>query len=322
MKSTEFKQILIIWNPASTNPRRINKRLTELYSIFDPEIITTLETSPDGREANRKLILDHKDKLGPNTLVCIGAGDGTVNLAVETLLSDPALDDKMRSSVILPLWGGNANDLGNMLNGYSIFAGLPDIFNRGRIIEIKPLKVTLRQKKQKTVRIAACYASFGATAYSAHRINKPSHRHNSFRNIPVLRVFREIYTVIRAFMDVPTFTISDKNSKHKTRMYEYAFINGSRIAKIERMPVKLTENKFLVGKIYEKQLLVGLYILQVLRKRKGGYLTGEKQEFTIHKPTWLQLDGEVIQISPQTTVQVELNERPFRALSKRLQHSS
>jgi diacylglycerol kinase family enzyme len=322
MKPTEFKQVLIIWNPASTNSRRINKRLKELYSIFDPEIITTIETSPDGREANRKLVLKHKDKLGPKTLVCIGAGDGTVNLVAETLLSNPSLSDIMRSSVILPLWGGNANDLGNMLNGYSIFTPLEEIFNQGKIIDIKPLKVTLRHKGQKDVRIAACYASFGATAYSAHRINNPPHRHNSLRNIPVLRVFRETYTVIRAFVDVPIFTTSDKNSEQKTKMYEYAFINGSRIAKIERMPVKLTENKFLVGKIYEKQLIVGLYILQIFRKRKGGYLTGEKQEFTIHRPTWLQLDGEVIEISPQTTVQVELNEYPFRALSKRLRHSS
>lgn len=321
MKVSEFKQVLIIWNPASTNARRINKRLRELYSIFDPKIITIIETSPDGREANRKLILKHKDKLSPNTLVCIGAGDGTVNLAVETLLTDPALNNQMRNSVIVPLWGGNANDLGNMLNGYSMFADMKDVFEKGKLVEIKPLKVTLRHKSETTIRIAACYASFGATAYSAHRINKPSHRRNSFRNIPILRVFRELYTVIRAFIDVPTFTISDTNSKN-TKMYEYAFINGSRIAKIERMPVMLTEDKFLIGKIYEKQPLVGLYILQVLRKRKGGYLTGKKQEFVINKPTWLQLDGEVVKIEPHTNIQIELNNKPFNAVSKRLRRSS
>lgn len=322
MNLSDFKQILIIWNPASTNSLRINSRLRELYSIFDPDNIIAVETSPKGREANRKLLLEHKSKLGPKTLVCIGAGDGTVNLVIETLLSDPVLNDKMRHSVILPLWGGNANDLGNMLNGYSIFARLSEVFRLGKPVAIKPLKVSLKHDHKTTIRIAACYASFGATAYAAHRINNPPHRSNSLRKIPVLRVFREMYTVSKAFIDVPTFTISEKNSTKKSKMYEYAFINGSRIAKMERMPVKLTENKFLVGKIYEKQLIVVLYVLQILRKRKGGYLTGEKQRFTIRQATWMQLDGEVFEVKPGTEVTVELNDQPFQAISRRLQRTS
>lgn len=315
--SRQFEKILIIWNPASTNAKRLKKRTEELQNLFPkPTVITTIETSPKGREANRELLLNHKGELGPGTLLCIAAGDGTVNLAIETLLADNTLTPKMRQTLVLPLWGGNANDLAHMLNGYSSRAKLRHLFKRGRIITVNPLRVTLTHNRKKTIRIAACYASFGATAYAAHRINKPSHRQSRFRGVPIIRVFLEIYTVIRAFRDVPTFKINENGNT--TKIYEYALINGSRIAKLERMPIRLTDNEFLVGKIIRKHPVAALYILQLLRRRKVGHITSNRQEFTLLQPTWLQLDGEVVELPADTKVEVELNGRPFYALSKRL----
>ena len=314
---SRFKHIVIVSNPASTNAGRLKRRTAELNKLFKgyAEVID-LKTSSGGRKANKKLILENKQLLGPDTLLCIAAGDGTVNLVIETLLSEPALSEKMRQTPILPLWGGNANDLAHMLNGYSLFAQLGRIFDKGSIVEINPLRVSLTYAGNKETRLATCYASFGATAYAAHRINNPSHRRSKFRNIQGLRRLVEIKTVVRAFLDVPMFRVKENGSV--SNIYEYALINGSRIAKMERLPLRLTDDGFYLAKIYRKHPIVILYILQILRRRKFGRVTSNRRDFIVIEPTWLQLDGEVIKLQKNTRVEIELNQEPFFALSKRL----
>lgn len=312
-----FKRIILVVNPASTNAKRLKKRTAELRSIISSKSeLVTLKTSSEGREANKKLLAANKELLGPDTLLCIAAGDGTVNLIIETLISSPALTTKMRQTTVLPMWGGNANDLAHMLNGYSIFGKLKNIINNGRIIKINPLQITLKSGNLKQVRIAACYASFGATAFAAHNINKPSHRKSKIRGVQGFRLMIEIKTVIRAFMAVPMFKVKEHGSISK--IYEYAVINGSRIAKVERLPLRLTDKGFYLAKIYRKHPIVLLYILQILRRRKFGRVTSNQRDFTVLESTWLQLDGEVIKLNKNTHVRIEICKQPFFALSKRL----
>lgn len=317
-KRSDFNCILIIRNPASTNASRLKRRTQELEELFPNTPVTILETSPNGRESNRKLLIKHRGQLGPNTLLCIAAGDGTVNLVIETLQSDSALSEEMRQTPLLPMWSGNANDLAHMLNGYSQLTNLHSVFRRGRIIAVSPLKITMCQGNKKSIRFAACYASFGATAFAAHRINLPSHRRQKLNAWPVLRIIPEIYTVGRAFAEVPHFNI--KENAHIYKLYEYAFINGSRIAKIERLPIRLTDNAFFMAKITRKHPIVFLYALQLLRKRPFGRITSKGRHFEILEPTWLQLDGEVVELSAGTKVHISLGDRPFYALSKRLRN--
>lgn len=312
-----FKRILVISNPASTNAKRLKRRTGELGRLLaETGEIINIKTSSNGRVANKKLILANKELLGPDTLLCIAAGDGTVNIVVETLVSEPDLSPKMRKTPVLPLWGGNANDLAHMLNGYSLFAGLKTIFDNGKVIEVNPLQVNLTNGNKKVLRIAACYASFGATAYAAHSINNPSRRKAKLRSIRGLRLLTEAQTVVRAFMDVPMFKVKENGSV--SNIYEYALINGSRIAKVERLPLRLTDNGFYLAKIYRKHPVVILYILQILRRRKFGRVTSNRSSFMLLEPTWLQLDGEVIKVEKNTKVEIEPCNQPFYALSKRL----
>lgn len=312
-----FKRILVISNPASTNAKRLKRRTGELGKLF-PGIneIINIKTSSGGREANKKLILDNKEFLGPETLLCIAAGDGTVNIIIETLVSEAGLSSRMRKTPVLPLRGGNANDLAHMLNGYSSFARLSSIFKHGKIVKIYPLQVRLTTDARKELRIAACYASFGATAYAAHNINNPSHRKSRLRSVQGLRLLTEVQTVIRSFMAVPMFKVKENGSVNN--IYEYAIINGSRIAKVERMPLRLTDNGFYLAKIYRKHPIVILYILQILRRRKFGRVTSNRSKFDLLESTWLQVDGEVIKLQKDTQVEIELCSQPFYALSKRL----
>jgi hypothetical protein len=315
-KMHSIKHVLIIFNPASTNAKRLARRIDELKQQFDPSIITLFETSKEGREANKKLILTHKELLGPDSLLCIAAGDGTVNLVIETLLTSPEISDADRATPILPLWGGNANDLAHMLNGYPWRRPLRNIFRRGKVTSINPLRITLTREDTSTVKIAACYASFGAMAYAANRINKPAHRHKPFTGTFGIKVLIEFYTVTRAFLKVQTYRLIE-NGELQT-MYEYAMINGSRIAKIERMPVSLTDNAFYVAKISRKHPVAFLYVLRVLRQKRFGRITNRARSFTLVDDTWLQMDGEVMELEAGTKVDIMLNPRPFKALTKRL----
>src|SRR6185437_8881055 len=98
----------------------------------------------------------------------IAAGDGTVNLIVDLLLHDPALTTEQRQTPILPLWGGNANDLANMLNGAATRSKLRRLLQHGHVVSIRPIICTLSTPGgSRQVYAAACYASFGASAYAS-----------------------------------------------------------------------------------------------------------------------------------------------------------
>lgn len=311
-----FKNILIIYNPASTNSKRVQKRLAEIENLLPEVKITTIQTSPKGRQATQKAIVSKSSLLGPDTLLCIAAGDGTVNVVIETLMLSENLTPNMRKTPILPLWGGNANDLAHMLNGYSQTAKLENIFKVGKIVEINPLKITLINKGDTNVRIAACYASFGATAFAANHINRPAHRGKKLASVPVMRLIAEASTIGRAFVNVSKFKIHEDDKHHN--LYEYALINGSRIAKFERVPIRLTDNAFYMIKVTRKHPIVLLYLLQLLKRRRFGRITSKQRIFEIKQQTWLQLDGEVIKVEAGTQIKAELNKQPFYALSKRL----
>lgn len=314
----QFNKIVVIYNPASTNAQHFKRRVETISKLFPNAPISTVKTSPDGRDANRKIIIGQKKLLGRKSLLCIAAGDGTVNLVVETLLREKSFTDEIRRTPVLPLWGGNANDLGHMLNGYSRFMRLNSIFKYGQIIQIRPLEIRLKHEGTSVTRIAACYASFGATAFAADQINNPSHRKKKFRKFSAVRLWLELQTVVKAFIKVPRFTVTENNSQKM--MYEYAFINGSRIAKFERIPIRLTDNAFYIVKLFRKHPVTLLYIFHFLRKQRFGRVTSNQRSFTILTPTWLQVDGEVIDIKANTQISITIHNQPFYALSRRLRN--
>src|SRR5208282_6264938 len=110
-----FQKVIFLVNPASTHIAQAMKRINELQKLFPQDVIELTSTSAEGREANAQIIVSLADRLGPNTLLCVAAGDGTASLVIETLVLSKALSDNARQAIVLPLWGGNANDLAHML---------------------------------------------------------------------------------------------------------------------------------------------------------------------------------------------------------------
>jgi hypothetical protein len=312
---SRFNRVVVLRNPVSTQAAPARQRITELRRIFGKELVTVVDTSPDGIDANRQLLRAHAKLLGPQTLLCIAAGDGTVNMVIETLVQDTHLSAQARKTPVLPLWGGNANDLAHMLNGMAYRGRLREALYKGKVIAVHPLACALRsQDGAKRIRTAACYATFGATAYAAEQLNDTKLRSSWLHRVPGMRLIGEIAAGLRALVRAPMFAVTE-HGKPKL-VYERAFANGSRFAKVERLPLRLTEPVFLSHTLEEKRLkTVVPHLARAMRKRLSPRFRDHYAEFTIEESILAQFDGEPMEIQAGTTVSMAISERPFYALS-------
>lgn len=315
----EFDKFVVIYNPVSTNARRSRRRIAELKELFPSKEVNIVETSPDGLEANKKLIAKEAEKFDNRTLVCIAAGDGTVSAVLDSLLASDSIPIKAKKVPVLPLWGGNANDLAYMINGRPQKISVKTIFEQGSIVPIYPLDIVLKTENTVLHKIAACYVSFGASAYAAQQVELPKNKKKRIHALPGARDMNEIFVVLKALIRTRAFTIMVGNNKWP--LYERIFVNGSRIAKIDRLPVKLNEKAFYEASIEKKNLgtLISLLsALKILRNRTYGEITGQKRSFTLNSDTWAQIDGEVQKLTAGTEVRISLSNKPFYVISTKL----
>lgn len=309
-----FRSFIIFYNPASTHAVTVRRRVSEIKELAGERPVTMVETSADGRAANATLVAKHADKLGPETLLCIAAGDGTTNQIIEALLT-ARIPATARRTPVLPLWGGNANDLAHMLNGPAYRAKLKDILAHGRVVPIHPLQcdLTRRGGKPKT-HLAACYASLGVTGFVAKRLTQPAYRQSKLHKIPGGTFVKDTLTVIAALMEAPSFGIKEHGDVRS--MYELTFHNGSRMAKIERLPTKLTDEMFFINRFEDKRLLSVIpRLIERTRKSVAQNLLRNYASFTTQEESWAQFDGEPVKVPAHTKVQVQLSPRPFYALT-------
>lgn len=315
----KFDQIVVFYNPASTNSRRSRKRIAELKELFPSKEVVIVDTSPDGLEANKRLVAKTAKKFTDKTAVCIAAGDGTVSAVLDALLMSKDISPAQRKVPILPLWGGNANDLAYMINGMSSRTGLRKVFEKGSIVPIFPLSVKLDTGKQASRRIAACYVSFGASAYAAQQTELPKNKKKKVHVIPGSRVATELYVVTKSLIRAKSFSIHTDSQKHP--IYERMFVNGSRIAKIDRLPVRLNQKAFYEATFPNKNpkaFLSLLSALKIFRKRSYGEITEKDVTFILNDETWAQIDGEVTKLPKHTKVEISLSQTPFFVISTKL----
>jgi len=316
-----FRRVIILRNPASTHADQAKQRIHEIQELFGKDKVDIIDTARGGAEANRALLRRHARNFGPHTLLCIAAGDGTVGMVIETLVQDAHIPERARSTPVLPLWGGNANDLAHMLNGNAYRNRLHEVLTAGKVVAIQPLECVLAPAGgTETTRIAACYVSFGATAFAAARLNEPSLRKNPLRRVPGVRHIVEFLAGFGALRDSPSFKMQEQG---KTRMvYERTVTNGSRFAKVERLPLKLTDDGFLLHTLEEKRLLTIVpRMWQAMQKRQAKQFRNDFTEFTVQQAILAQFDGETAEIAAGTNIRVTLSSRPFYALSILLQDS-
>lgn len=311
----EFKRFIVIRNPASTNAGRLQRRIDELRQVCPCAEIDVIRTS--SKEADQRLLEKCADKLGKDTLLCIAAGDGTINSIVRQLLTDKHLPKEAAQTPVLPLWCGNANDLAVMLNGPSRRAHIKNILERGRPVPVLPLECSLTDKDGGAPRkyIAICYASFGASAFAARLLHKFVRRHNFLHKIPGGRLLHEIAVVTRALAQSRRFSISE-GDKSKA-IYERIFLRGSHFAKVPATPLRLTDGSLQGATVKHKQFFALMMRIAAMGRGRRRNTAGQA-EFKVLDKAWAQFDGEIVQVPAGTKVKIHLSDKPFYALSTRL----
>jgi hypothetical protein len=310
-----FKRCVVIVNPASTNYARGERLIRQLADIFPRHKLEIIEVQLHDYERPSWLITRLNAAIEKDTLLAIAGGDGTNNLIVDTLLRSVAVSKAARSATILPLWAGNANDLAHMANGGPP-SSIEKIIKEGTVQAIHPLAVTTTRHAKTTTRLAVCYASFGASAYVSARMNRPSYRRSRrVYRLPGGRLMSEMGSVMRALVGAPTFESSIDGAQQ--RIYDLVLINGSRIAKVSRTPVKLTDDTFYEILVTRKHPLFVPYVRQINHHISIERRTTQRS-LTIGEPTWAQIDGEALQIPSDTEINVEHFKQTFNLLSTKL----
>ncbi len=272
-----------------------------------------IETVPDLNHF-RRMLQKNLNTAHKSTLLCIGGGDGTVHLVANALLTImPGVN--LHKIILLPLWGGNANDLSCMLNGLPYRVKLKNLFARAQIIPIHPLSIKSTESSGDTVRYAVCYASFGASAYTADQLTKPAADKRIFGKSIARGILNEFGRVVRAMLAAPGFDMEQDGER--VIIFEQLFSNGSRMAKIDRLPVRLTDKAFYYTVRSDNAPTVS-YILRLLRGKKLGEIKHTSVRFIVRERAWAQFDGEATTIPENTTITVSHSRRALYALSTKL----
>lgn len=270
-------------------------------------------------DAEKSLVKYIKEQTSNNkkVLVAVAGGDGTVSAVANILLAtqDQAF---LKSIYFLPLWGGNANDVATMLNGLSAQNTQHYLLARSSIVPIPTIEVRLKHGKRERVIYACGYASFGATAYAARQINDERLADKSIvRFFPPLFLVRELLAVFKALFNAPLFTAQHEGKE--TQHYEHTFINGSRIAKVNRVPISLSEPAFFHAAVDKKHPSYFIELLRILFKRSHKeYVKRDTIALTVTEPVDAQIDGEVYRIKANTRVEVRTSSEFLYCVSTKL----
>lgn len=313
-----FDRFIVLANPRSSGRHQAERKLYELTQLFPQVPIESFETARGGSAAYASLLEDHASELGPGTLLCIAAGDGSINYLLQALLINATLSLEARRTPILPLWGGNGNDLASMLNGRVAKTSIREIFESATAVPIRPMHFRMiHPDGTKKERLACVTASLGATAQAARRLNDHAYRSNQLHKMPGGRYVMEGLTAWWAIAASSTF-VSEQTGK-KRKMYEYTFCKGPRMAKWYRTPVRLNDDQFFLSRMEGKTAVITPTMLTLSFRRKPPdsklYRT---TQLIVHEPVWAQFDGEPELIPAGTEIYVGLAEPPFYAFSKLL----
>ena len=310
----EFEEIYFIYNARSTSFLRSKKFAHEIKKIFKKSRFDELELFT--KSNSEKALIKYARNFDSKTLVLIGGGDGTVNFVFKTILKSRNLTDENKQAVFLPLWGGNANDISVMLNGLATGTNIKKLINSASITKIHPIEATFNPDKgKKFSELGFGYIGFGMTAHAISAIEKSFDR-SKVRSVILLpfRFIGELLHVLRVIIEAKPFMIEGENEEAQ-EVDEKIFINGSRIAKIDRFPAEISNLEFYEATSPKNKF--HLNIFQSLFNRHPGKVTNKPSNFKINSKTLCQVDGEVVGIKKDTLVEVSIYPKPIYVLSRK-----
>lgn len=313
-----FKRVVILNNPNSTNSDTAQRHIEEIKKLFPTTPCDVIQTASSTPRTMARL-RENREKLGKDTLMCVAGGDGTVNRAVEFLQSDPKLSKNARETVVLPLWAGNANDLANMVNGSMARVRMPALFENAKITPIHPLICTLTDSNgYSRVYRAASYVGIGVTASVARTLNTQTYRAKWRRRLHLGRLVVEIMAVWRTITDFSGFKVEENGVE--SALYERSYVNGTRMGKLQPLAASLTECSFLQTTVYKKDKhIFGFYRwLRGSTRLASKNTVIDRDQFIALDSIWMQCDGEPIHLEKDTQVTIECSLQPLYVLATKL----
>jgi len=312
----DFDRLLVFYNPVSENVKAAQAQIADLeQSYFGPKV-DVKQTVSGGHEANQDLFAEH---LREGDIFVLATGDGTLKTAIQTVAGYTELSEKIRRTPILPLGGGNANDMDVMLNDSRRRIAPSDILEAGRIVSISPVRCSLDAPGfEPYEHFAGSYVSLGTSARAAYALNQRQYRQSHLRKIPGFSKAHEFATVGRSLQDSRTFVVEHDNEEREVA--EILFPNGSRMAKYCRFPSRLTER----GVIYHAEIgdlrptSVAIGVGGLLMNRLTGEFQTDTLELTAQTTTFIQFDGESEMVYPGTRIAIGPADVAFRAITTRV----
>lgn len=321
MSNSSFDNIVVFNNTAALHTKRVDRYIKDIEKILHRKAKNIDITGYNAQKVHQ-IVAQAVEKFEKTkkTLIVIGGGDGTASSVIHGIVMSSAAQSLADRIVVLPLWGGNANDLAVMLNGLLNTVSLSKIFESAEIAEVYPLKLILRDPNGNSqTHIATCYASFGVTAQASWLMESSAHaRDGSAPRSFVVRLSKEITDFWRALLQIEGFGIQPGDGGSALHMYERLFVNGSRIARIPNNAVKLTDKEYLEASANKKHLHLLIYAFKAFVRKNHGTITDETKKFVIKDATMAQIDGEIIGVEAGTAVEVGINPTPFYALTRKL----
>lgn len=315
-----YSKAYFIANGNATNAARAKKLWRDIVKLIGKEHAQIIDVSKFSIEETEAAIKDIIKKADSRTLLCVGGGDGTVSTTIRTIVSADNLTDEAQKIAVLPLWGGNANDMAVMLNGMPATVNIKRIVLLGRRIPVYPLSVVVSNSAGKREHIAACYASFGATAEVLSLMEESSHkRGQDGPNGHVKRVLLEFRDVMRSASSLKPFKIQSTRGPSDTdKMFDRIFINGSRYAKVLRTPIALNDVAYFELSSKKGGVQFVFTLFRFLFRAGPGHVSRAIRVFTLQSQTYMQIDGEVYKLERGTKVEVKIHDTPVWVLTRKL----
>jgi diacylglycerol kinase (ATP) len=290
MSSSPYSAIAVIFNPKSTRSSQTNAQelRTKLHQTL-PDVPVTI--IPTERAGHARHLAYELAKSSSNPLIISASGDGGYNEVINGVMQAQA-EGATVTTGLLP--SGNANDHYKSLRATG---KVEERILHGKPRSIDLICVTATHQGQQWQRYAHSYVGIGITANVGIKLNKMD-----------LNPVNEWVVTARTIYNSPPTTILVNGKKH--RYDSLIFSNISRLAKVFVLSSnsKIDDGKFEVIGLQSKNKAEMLSrVARALTNPADNVAdVTSVEDFTFQTidSQAMQLDGEIVSLEPETTVEI------------------
>jgi diacylglycerol kinase family enzyme len=310
------EHLVVLYNPESTRSEETAQLVASLRERYSSRLgFIALETKADADD-NRKQLYEQVPK---GSILCLIGGDGLVNNTVEAVYHADA-PEHLRDTPILPIGGGNKNDMAHMTHGRWGWRNPFRALERGKIISIYPMEASFQPAPQTDGseqddaqpfrRLAVYSLGLGVIGKIAHRLNERAFREEHKQRGIVRRLWAEARLLGRTIRETRPFSAVGENIKDN-KAFGLIVANGRIMGGSFRLPVKLTAKEMFVaitGRKTFSNLARGIAAL--LTGFGWGHWRQGSYNFELGEDVPASADGEGF-VAPKGKVHITHTDRPF-----------